>query len=516
MKSTLLQWNSKNHGLIVGIRLVYDFWNLHEIKITELLLLQSENYDPVRLAELDIYKNTDRKTFEKYRQQFEGRDKERIENVYKQCRELEELNLKPRVGQKRLHIKSVTDYQSIYTAVRVYLKEIPTDIQLHINVSPGTPQMHTVWLMLNASGYLPLSAELWSSQFDNEKKQYIPPVNVKFKPKTYLNEIFETAYRKKHSVLINPNDTISGKRQGAEEDLRLFASIPDVPIMLIGERGVGKTTYVEQFIRGEFYKTQPFHVLPCGIFSENLMRSELFGYEQGAFTGANERKEGVLHQFKNGGLLFLDEIHDLSKPLQRQLMQVLQSKEFLPIGSKKMEQTNFRLVTATNLSFDELSKKLSLDFLDRIAQYIVEIPPIRECRDDIMRYWETTWKSISEEANPPKSKALNQFLKSYSFYGNFRDMQRLAHYLYAFSKTKNANEATQLAIKAVEKWATTHSISHGNHYFEYDKTYAEMVNQFNQDLAKWAVEEYGSRKKACEVLGQSTSWFSKAINGKSR
>ena len=147
-------------------------------------------------------------------------------------------------------------------------------------------------------------------------------------------------------------------------------------------------------------------------------------------------KKVFFHQFKNGGLLFLDEIHDLSKPLQRQLMQVLQSKTFRPIGSSTIEQTNFRLVTATNLTFEELSQKLFPDFLDRIAQYIVAIPPIRESQEDIQRYWEMTWKQQSKESILPQSKDLDKFLKSHPFYGNFRDLQRLANYIYAFSKTK--------------------------------------------------------------------------------
>lgn len=515
MKAILLQWNSKNAGLTVALRSILTFLSEYKIMISDLQLLQNDNFDDLQSAELDIFKNANRTTFEKYQSKWEGKDRERIETVYKQCLELQDRNAKPKLIQKRLHIKSVTDYQSIYNAVREYLKELPTDIPLHINVSPGTPQMHTVWLMLNASGYLPSTVRIWSSQFDKERKKY-PLDEVKFKPKTYLNEIFETAYRKTYPIVINPNDTISGKRQEAEENLRLFASIPDVPILLISERGVGKTTYVEQFIKGEHYSNKPFQVLPCGIFSEDLMRSELFGYEKGAFTGANERKEGIFHQFKNGGLLFLDEIHDLSKPLQRQLMQVLQSKEFLPIGSTKKEQTNFRLITATNLDFEELSQQLSLDFLDRIAQYVVEIPPIRDCREDIFRYWETTWKNNSEGTILPKSKALEQFLNTYPFQGNFRDLQRLAHHLFAFSKTKTNEEAINLAIKSVEKWQSKSIKTVSNPYFQHGKSYNKIVNQFNQDLANWAVSAYGSRKVACEHLDMTEAWLSKAINGKSR
>ena len=514
MHQVLLQWNSKNAGLIVALRSILTFRNQYNVKIDKLVLLQNANFDEVQLAELDILKNTNSVVFDKYRKKFDGLEKARIETVYGQCLEIKEQNIKFHVKQERLHIKSVTDYQSIYNAVREYLKLLSKDIQLHINVSPGTPQMHTVWLMLNASGYLPLSTRIWSSQFDRERKTY--PLNeVKFKPKTYLNEIFETTYRKKHPVVINPNDTVSEKRKEAEEYLDLFASISDVPILLIGERGVGKTTYIEEFIRKKYYSKMPFQVLPCGVFSEELMRSELFGYEKGAFTGANEQKQGVFHQFKNGGLLFLDEIHDLSKPLQRQLMQVLQSKEYIPIGSTKTEQTNFRLITASNLSFRDLQKHLDADFLDRIAQYIVTIPAIRDSREDISRYWKKTWEQVSNETVAPVSKKISTYLNENPLYGNFRDLQRLANYLFAFSKVKPKEEAIALAIEMCEKFYQNQLINEDG-YFELDKTYNEIILKFNQDLAKWAIDTYGGRQEASEKLSMSRGWLSNAENGKGR
>ena len=511
MKKVLLQWNSKNHGLIVALQAVEALFEKNCV-VEVVYLLQSSDLDKVQMIELEVYEE-EKKSIQQYKNDFDEKEFDRIEKVFNKKIILDDKKVQPQIIQKRLHLKSVTDYQSIYNEVRKFLKNIQKKLYLHINVSPGTPQMHTIWLMLNASGYLPSGTQIWSSQIDKTKEKYYFE-EIKFRPQTYLNELFESSYQRSHAIKINPNDTINGKRKQAEEQLRLFVAIQDAPILLIGERGVGKTTYVEQIIRNEFYNELPYEELPCGIFSEELMRSELFGYEQGAFTGANTKKEGILSTFKNGGLLFLDEIHDLSKPLQRQLMQVLQSGEFRPIGSTKSVKAQFRLVTATNLQFAQLCKELTPDFLDRIARFVVEIPPIRDCPEDIFRYWEDTWNSITQE-KVPQSKSIKQFLKSHSFKGNFRDLQRFASYLSAFSKKNEEEEAIKQAIKTTQRW-DIEQYTTNHRYFEHEQTYNEIVNFFNKDLVEWAIAEYGSRKKAAQILGKSESWISNAFNGKSR
>ena len=134
MKQQLLQWNSKNQGLIVAARLIFDLFQKHKIKISELLLLQNQTYNKLEAAELELFQNTNSSIFEKHRTKFEERDKERFEKLYKQCLALDEFGVKPKLIQKRLNITTVTDYQSIYNAVRKYLKTLSLDNQIHINV----------------------------------------------------------------------------------------------------------------------------------------------------------------------------------------------------------------------------------------------------------------------------------------------------------------------------------------------------------------------------------------------
>lgn len=509
----LLMWASKNHGLPVTLRSIQALYDLHTIQLAAVHLFFDSAPDDVQQAELDIYKQVAKKK----QVQLTEKQQERLKECRELAYQLDRKQLKPLLSTLKMPIQSVTDYQSIYNVLREYLRnnEFKNTV-LHINVSPGTPQMHTVWLMLNASGYLPSRTRLWSSQHNPKENSY-EFNEITFKPNTYLNEAFESAYQQQFVTQINPNDTVSPLRKKAEEDLILFTSVSNQPILLLGERGVGKTTYVEQFIKNKYYKNKPFESLPCGIFTEELMRSELFGHEKGAFTGAEKAKKGIFQKFEQGGLLFLDEIHDLSLPLQRQLMQVLQSGEYWPIGSDRPRKTHFRLVTASNLTFSELCERLSLDFLDRIACFIVEIPALKHSRADLNGYWVRTWNSLQSDFPLPQDKTLQQFFETFSFNGNFRDLQRLASYIEAFLKKKlPLQEAIQQAIALVERWQSSAKQLEKNSYFVPDASYDQMVSSFNRDLADWAIAYYGNRSMAQDKLEKSAGWLSNALNGKSR
>ncbi|MFK7796761.1 MAG: sigma-54-dependent transcriptional regulator [Aureispira sp.] len=417
---------------------------------------------------------------------------------------------------KRLDIKSVTDYQSIYNRVRGFLEEYIAPISdgdLHINVSPGTPQMHVVWLMLNTAGYLPPTTRLWASQWDKKKKQIVLTA-IQFKPKTFLSEVLASRFNKSQRIRINPNDTRSPKRKEAENLLRLYTTLPKAPILILGERGTGKSTYVKTLIQEQYGQSDfPIEEIACGTLSEELMRSELFGHAQGAFTGANSEKQGLLAKFKDEGILFLDEIHDLSKPLQRQLIQVLQSGEYYPVGSETKQTTNPRIIVASNYSYEQLSYEiLDADFFDRVARFVVAIPPLRDCKEDLEHYWRKTWQQLSNfEAAPALiwNEQIRQYLHQAELNGNFRDLQKLVSYLMAFYlREKNAQRAFQLAKAQYEKWPSkplTIAPASQNPYYIQGSSYKTILTQFNHDLACWAEQYYGSKEAAAHVLERGTS-----------
>lgn len=118
-----------------------------------------------------------------------------------------------------------------------------------------------------------------------------------------------------------------------------------------------------------------------------LARSELFGHRRGAFTGATSDREGLLEQ-SDGDTLFLDEVADLDRDTQRLLMAALEGRGFHRLGDDKARRSRFRLVSATNQPLETLATRtLDRDFFDRVAVFVLRVPPLRECRDDLPDFW---------------------------------------------------------------------------------------------------------------------------------
>lgn len=515
-KQILLTWDAFNNGFIVTAKVLESLLLEKKVSIHKVFYLQNQDLSNENLGEIDVF-------FEKkkFREVLKGFDDEKLIERLKENRKISEsikLETKtlPKFENKRISISGVTNYQSIYDGLIKFIKDNfygIDNIDLHINISPGTPQMHVVWLMLNSAGYLPLNTKLWSSQYDKIKgKTYLE--EIKFKPNIFLSELL----KKKHitnTFELNPNETKSIKRKEAERKLALFSHIPNASILLLGERGTGKSTYVRELIIKKYNEEYPFSELACGTFTEELMKSELFGYKKGAFTGAEKDKEGILSKFKNGGVLFLDEIQDLSKLLQRQLIQVLQTGQYFPLGSSQPEKTNFRLIAASNNSFENLrNNKLDLDFLDRISRFIVEIPSLRDCKEDFVLNWAKVWKGVSNFEDAPSliwNEEINNFLKSQKLLGNFRDMQKFASYILAFYFDSHKKDvAINKAIEEFEKWNIDKTGSREK-YFIKGKTYNEIIAEFNKTLAQWSIDTYGGKKEAAKYLDRSESMLSKDI-----
>lgn len=513
-KQLLLTWDAYNNGFVVTAQTVMMLKSKHQIEIDEIRYLQNNVLQKSNRAEIDVFLKN-RKLSDALKEFEDDKIKQRIKECYKISDSLAKI---PLFLNHNINIRNVTDYQSIYDSIAEFVKNEfhqRTDFHLHINVSPGTPHMHVVWLMLNSAGFLPSNTTLWSSQWVRESDETVL-YKVELKPRTFLSEILKSRYIKSKLPEINPNETRSEQRQEAEKRIKLFSHIPKAPILLLGERGTGKSTYARTLIAKELSEKLPFEEIACGTFSRELMRSELFGHKKGSFTGASEEKKGILSKFSKGGILFLDEIHDLSKPLQRQLMQVMQTGEYYPIGSEKFEKTNFRLITASNLTFSELSgENLDADFLDRIARFVIEIPPLRHCREDIELYWQKVWKEVADfESAPPLiwNSELSHFLQTDALPGNFRDLQKIASYTMAFYfECHNQDEAVSKAIIEYKKWYQKLDSTAGSRYFKRNKTHEEIIAHFERDLTLWAIDEYGGKKEAAQVLDRTVDMLNKYL-----
>ena len=206
-----------------------------------------------------------------------------------------------------------------------------------------------------------------------------------------------------------------------------LAARQDITFLLIGETGTGKTS-LAQIVHGiSPRKDQKFLTVPCGSLSQGLIESELFGYVQGAFTGADRSKLGKFDAAE-GGTILLDEIDALDPVQQARLLRVLDTGEFEPVGSNVTRQSNVRCIVASNLCLDRLVRenRFRADLLFRLTQIRFEIPPLRSRPRDIVPLAIGAIEASCLENRLEGMRVEPQFLtalRDYSWPGNVRELQ---------------------------------------------------------------------------------------------
>jgi len=204
----------------------------------------------------------------------------------------------------------------------------------------------------------------------------------------------------------------------------------EVNTIVTGETGVGKELVVQNLYRMSARNGKPIIKINCSAFPESLLESEMFGYEKGAFTGANGTKRGKFEQ-ANGGVLFLDEIGDMSFELQAKLLRVLQDGEYTPLGSEKTVSTDAWVIAATNhdLEQDMATGRFRKDLFYRLSTVIIHVEPLRNRTEDIPVLINHYFKKYVSKFNngPPRilSKATSEKLMGYPWPGNVRELQNV-------------------------------------------------------------------------------------------
>lgn len=207
-------------------------------------------------------------------------------------------------------------------------------------------------------------------------------------------------------------------------------------ILITGESGTGKELFAGAIHNASDRSKFPFLAINCAALPENLVESELFGYETGAFTGA--KKEGKIGLFEQAhhGTLFLDEIAELSLTMQSRLLRVLQESEIIRIGSTKIRRVDVRIIAATNKDLYAMAthKKFRWDLYYRLNVFPLNVPPLRERREDIP----ILFHNFLEEFNSIKEiePELFEIFSNYSWPGNVRELRNIAEYLAFMSEEK--------------------------------------------------------------------------------
>ena len=245
---------------------------------------------------------------------------------------------------------------------------------------------------------------------------------------TYNNEnviTFENIIGRSHVML----DTINKAKIAAKSDSTIF---------LHGASGTGKELFARSIHNASFRKNGPFVAINCATLPENLIESELFGYEKGSFTGAsNKGKIGKFEQ-ANNGTLFLDEIADLPLHLQAKLLRVLQEKKIDRIGSTAPTEINVRIISATHKNLEEMVRRNEFreDLYYRLNVIPLHLPPLRERGEDILLCSQYIIRKLCNKMSKPEkyiSKEVEEKFMSYDWPGNVRELENVLEYAINFT-----------------------------------------------------------------------------------
>jgi two-component system NtrC family response regulator len=225
--------------------------------------------------------------------------------------------------------------------------------------------------------------------------------------------------------------SIIGKSKAIQQaiDLSQKVASSDASVLLTGETGTGKEVFAEAIHQSSKCAGKNFVALNCSTFSKELLESELFGYKEGAFTGATKNKKGLIEE-ANDGTLFLDEIGEMALELQAKLLRVLETNEFIKLGDTKPVRSNFRLIAATSkdLKTESEAQRFRPDLYFRLGVFTIFLPPLRERAKDIEPLATHFVQYFSAKANKKSLKLDSLFLKKLEIYrwpGNIRELKNV-------------------------------------------------------------------------------------------
>lgn len=355
-------------------------------------------------------------------------------------------------GSIKIHtvnLKNPTDYGEVFGAVDKILRSIidskflGVDSELCIHLSPGTPTMTAIWVLLGKSRY---PASFYQTHKGRAWKTDIPfDLVMDFLPEV----LCEPDRHLQHLASAKPEE-IEGFQEivGKSQAIRIAvgrankAAVRDVPVLILGESGTGKELFARAIHAASHRKKKPFVVLNCAAVPKELLESELFGHKKGAFTGATSDRAGAFES-AYGGTLFLDEAGECDPAIQAKLLRVLQPpsdkspchRSFRRLGEDKDRTADVRIIAATNRDLHNAitEGEFREDLFYRLAVITITIPPLRDRRQDIPAIAEKLLAQINRMFRSQEpgykdkyiSDSTKTFVKSLPWPGNVRQLYNI-------------------------------------------------------------------------------------------
>lgn len=264
-------------------------------------------------------------------------------------------------------------------------------------------------------------------------------------------------------------------------------------VLITGESGTGKELFASAIHYSSLRKNAPFVTINCGAIPENLIESELFGYEKGAFTGAQDKGKVGKFELADGGTIFLDEIGELPVHLQVKLLHVLQNKRFERVGGNKTISCDVRVIAATNRDLEAMikEKKFRSDLYYRLSVIPIKIPPLRQRVDDIAILKEYFLKKYNVYMNKNIigfSNEIEEIFLSYDWPGNVRELENAVEYAVNMTFTDE--------IKADAITPRLRKLYNIPNKIDFNSSLQDQVKRFEKEVLIKKLSEYGDSKDA--------------------
>lgn len=277
-------------------------------------------------------------------------------------------------------------------------------------------------------------------------------------------------------------------------------------VLLLGESGSGKEIFARWIHRWSPRAKGPFVVVNCVALRDELLESELFGHEKGAFTGAHEMRKGKL-EIANGGTVFLDEIGDFKPDLQAKLLRVIQEREFERVGGNKHIHVDIRIIAATNrdLQQDVQEGRFREDLFFRLNVVAIHLPPLRERKEDIPPLTDLFLHRCCHILNKPLMKVSAEamdHLMAYSWPGNVRELSNL------IERAVILANGTEIMPEDLPLFRASHSSAESPG----EKTYHAAIRDYQKEVIRHALQSTdGNQAKAARLLGLQRTYLSRLI-----
>ncbi|MFT9846378.1 sigma-54 interaction domain-containing protein [Aneurinibacillus sp. REN35] len=315
--------------------------------------------------------------------------------------------------------------------------------------------------------------------------------------------------RRMNSKYVIPNDRdfyFIGQSEAYRSLSELIEKVAGVEttVLITGETGVGKNIAAQQIHTLSERHTMPFVHINCASIPESLIESELFGYQKGAFTGANTSGKIGLVKMAEQGTLFLDEIGELPLHLQSKLLQLLQDKTYTPLGAARPLKANVRIIAATNRELETMvaSGKFRADLYYRLNILPITIPPLRERREDIFPLLHFYLKKFNEQHNQKRklSTEVGKILQTYEWPGNIRELENLLEQLVVMAKQEEIS-LSDLPERFLQLQQKQNDIA----AYITGRSLPDILENIEKKVIEHTYKKYKTTRKAAKELGITQS-----------